>query len=62
MVSDLRKDIRNNLAFDLPILDVHRKCFPSNIHSDMLGIARKTIQLKFIKPEQDSKQHRRING
>ena len=40
----------------------HIQIIPSNIHSEMHWIARKTIQMKIIKPEQDSNLHLPITG
>ena len=63
MVNDFNKDIVNNLSFYLFMLVyIVVENILSNIHSDMLRIARKTIQMSIIRSEQDSNLHLPIIG
>ena len=48
--------------FTYPRRCTYKKDIPLNIHSDMFWIARKTIQTRIIKPEQDSNPHLPISG
>ena len=61
MIDNLKKDILNNLSFHLSTL-MYMQNILSNIHSDMLRIARKTIRMRITKPEQDSNLHLPITG